>query len=49
MINYRKSSEVARAAYFKWRKSTQENWSVVSFLAGYNAALNDNKKENEKK
>lgn len=42
-INYHAGCHKLREAYFKWRNSTKyiKQHSVVSFTAGYNAALAD--------
>ena len=46
MINYRASTKKLRAAYFKWKKKRHcEKHHVVSFVAGYNAAMNEKKEE----
>ena len=44
-INYHAGCHKLREAYFKWRDSTKyiKQHSVVSFTAGYNAALADAK------
>jgi hypothetical protein len=39
MVHYRQASTESRTAYFKWKKERPvEKHSVVSFVAGYNAA-----------